>query len=85
MTPAECSRAIDRATRVLIGSRCLAQGVAGQCLLRREGRAATLTLGVHLDESRRLQAHAWLESEGIIVTGANEAAQYASLEPHRAP
>jgi Transglutaminase-like superfamily len=85
MTSEECSRAIDRATRLLIGSRCLARGVAGECLLRREGRPATLTLGVHLDDSRRLQAHAWLQSDGIFVTGADEAARYASLEPNRVP
>jgi transglutaminase superfamily protein len=85
MSVHECARAIDRATRVLSASRCLARGVAAECLLRREGRHSTLNFGVHFDDSRRLQAHAWLESEGVVVTGAEEAARYASLEARRTP
>jgi hypothetical protein len=85
MSVHECARAIDSATPVLSGSRCLARGVAAECLLRREGRHATLNFGVHVDDSRRLQAHAWLESEGVVVTGAEEAARYASLEARRTP
>jgi hypothetical protein len=85
MTAHECTRAIDRATGVLSGSRCLARGVAAECLLRREGRRATLNYGVHFDDSRLLQAHAWLECEGVVVTGADEAARYAPLEARRTP
>jgi hypothetical protein len=85
MTVAECARAIDRATRFLPGARCLARGVAAECLLRREGRPATLTVGVRFDEDRRFHSHAWVESDGVIVTGGDEAARYASLGPRRAP
>jgi hypothetical protein len=79
MTSLECARAIQRAASILPASRCLARGLAAECLLRRDGRSPTLTLGVGFDESRLLQAHAWLESDGIIVTGREEAARYAPL------
>jgi hypothetical protein len=85
MTLLECSRAIERAARLVSGSRCLARGLAGECLLRREGLPAALRLGVQLDNCRRLRAHAWLESAGVIVTGGEEAARYALLRTRGAP
>jgi hypothetical protein len=81
MTSLECARAIQRAASILPATRCLARGLAAEGLLRRDGRSPTLTLGVGFDESRVLQAHAWLESDGVIVTGREEAARYAPLAP----
>lgn len=85
MTQAECARAIDRAAQLLPDTRCLVRAVAAEYLLRREGHAAALKLGVNLDEFRQLKAHAWVESGGLTVTGGDEAAGYAPLEPPRAP
>jgi hypothetical protein len=71
MTPVDCERALRRAVRVLPCASCLARAVAAACLLRREGRNSTLTIGVRFDSARRFHAHAWLESEGLIVTGGH--------------
>src|SRR5437867_7825368 len=46
MTAIECEQAVRRAARVLPSASCLARAVAGACLLRRDGRDSTLTIGV---------------------------------------
>jgi hypothetical protein len=52
-------------------SRCLAQAVAGQWMLKRRHIAGTLYLGVAKDETKpeKLGAHAWLRCGNIILTG----------------
>ena len=85
MTIQECSRALQRASRVLIGTRCLARAVAGECLLRREGWASAVMLGVEVDARGQLEAHAWLESAGEIVTGGEHRSRYQSLRPREIP
>jgi hypothetical protein len=79
MTAAECERALRRALRVLPSASCLAQAIAAACLLRRAGRDSTLTIGVRFDSAHGFQAHAWLESDGIIVTGRNELFEHRVL------
>ena len=77
ITPAECATAIRRAARVW-PARCLAQAIAGYCLLRRAGVNATVTLGARVAE-RRFDAHAWLEAGGLTVTGGDRRDEYAPL------
>jgi hypothetical protein len=79
MTLAECEQALRRARRVLPSTSCLAQAIAAACLLRRDGRNSTLTIGVRFDSAHRFHAHAWLESDGIIVTGRNERLEHRVL------
>jgi hypothetical protein len=83
LTPAECATAIGRAAR-LWPSRCLPQAIAGYCLLRRAGVHATLTLGARVEGSR-LDAHAWLEAGGVMVTGGERVHEYAPLIPAERP
>ena len=77
ITPAECAIAVRRAAR-LWPAACLPQALAGYCLLRRAGRTPSITLGVSLDD-RRLNAHAWLECDGITVTGGGVDEHYTPL------
>ena len=77
LTPAECATAIRRAARVW-PARCLAQAIAGYCLLRRAGVTATMTLGARV-EGRRFDAHAWLDVGGVTVTGGDRSDEYAPL------
>ncbi len=83
MTALECEVALRRAATVLPGSSCLARAVAAACLLRRNRRASVLTIGIDFADSsavgRDLRAHAWLESDGTVVVGAQERATYAPL------
>jgi hypothetical protein len=68
-------RAVDRAARTLPGSACLAQALTAELLLRGDGYEARLSLGVAPGaptERLPLDAHAWLESGGVVVTGEVE-------------
>ncbi len=49
---------------------CLTHALLAEALLRREGHAARLVIGVERPEHRRLAAHAWIESQGAVVVGS---------------
>ena len=80
----ECALAIARATVVFPRARCLARALAASGLLRRAGRASTLHLGAGFDGDRRFEAHAWLECDGLLVTGGDVADRYVSFEARAA-
>jgi hypothetical protein len=74
----DCERAIRRASRVLPSSRCLALACAGAALLRREGRESQLTLHVN-HAGDRLEAHASLVADGVIVSGSGDGMSWPVL------
>ncbi len=61
--------AVEAASRRIPGATCLTQGMATQILLGRLGQRAELRLGVARKQNGRLEAHAWVESQGRIVSG----------------
>lgn len=78
-------RAVDRAARTVPGSACLAQALAAEILLRRAGCPAHVRIGVAPD-GRPLDAHAWVESAGVVVTGdADDLHRYQTLLDFGAP
>lgn len=64
-------RAVTRAARTIPGSACLAQALTAELLLRRLGLPVRASIGVALD-GKPLDAHAWVESAGVLVTGDSE-------------
>jgi hypothetical protein len=56
--------------RIPFLSRCLTQAVAAKILLTRCGHPALMRIGVSRNENGRLEAHAWVESQGVVVIGA---------------
>ncbi len=50
---------------------CLVQALAGERWLRRRGVAAQIVIGVRKDDLGALDAHAWLEAGGHVVTGGD--------------
>ncbi len=73
-------RAVIRASRSLPGSTCLAQSLAAERLLLQGGCDARLSIGVAPGGSRRsLDAHAWVESGGVLVTGDDQHERYELL------
>jgi hypothetical protein len=60
------SRRIPRAT-------CLTQALALQTMLARRGTETSLRLGVARDDRGRFRAHAWLEQNGAVLIGGEEA------------
>jgi hypothetical protein len=66
------ARAVERAAARLPGeSKCLAQAIALQWLLRRRGLGGTLTIGVRAGQLRgRLDdLHAWVSRGGKVLIG----------------
>jgi hypothetical protein len=70
-------------------NRCLAEALTAQCLLRRNGHAAVLRIGVARASapltgrtaSAPIAAHAWLEHAGRIIVGGEAAPAYRTLQP----
>ncbi len=83
MSAADCELALRRGAAVLPGTSCLARAVAAACLLRRDGHGTVLTIGVGFADAaasrRGFQAHAWLESDGVVVVGGAGRAAYTPL------
>ncbi len=87
--PAAVRRGMIRATRSLPGSTCLAQALAAELLLRSGGHPARLTIGVATAKPTHnatagapavpIDAHAWVESGGLVVAGEGELGQYTAL------
>jgi hypothetical protein len=69
---AAASRRVPRAT-------CLTQALALQTLFAREGYESDLHIGVARTGEGRLEAHAWLESEGQIVIGGGGVERFTPL------
>ena len=68
----DIGRAISQASRHLpLKLLCLQQALAAKQMLDRRNIASTLYLGTRRDQQGRLQAHAWLRSGGIEVTGGD--------------
>jgi hypothetical protein len=66
------ARSIERSSRHLrLRTTCLVQALAADAMLRRRGIPSILHLGVlgQRPNGGRLEAHAWVESDGVTVTG----------------
>ena len=58
-------------------SACLVRAVAAKRMLRRRGIPSTLYLGLARDESRELEAHAWLRCGSHLLAGQPGHERYA--------
>jgi hypothetical protein len=75
--------AVAVASQCIIGATCLTQALAAQVLFRRRGYPSCLRIGVAKIEEARLDAHAWVESQGKIVIGGAEGMSRYTLLPLR--
>ena len=75
-----CSRAIARASVLFPAAQCLSRAIAAECLLRRSGRAARLRFAAGFDQAHALEAHAWLESDGLAVTPSSAPGPFQPLD-----
>ena len=60
---------VELASRYVPFATCLTRALVVQMLFTRDGYPAHLCIGVAKSKEDRLEAHAWVESEGRIVTG----------------
>lgn len=87
--PRAVRRAMLRASRSLPGSSCLAQSLVAERLLHRGGSRARLSIGVARADAGSastpnasrvaLDAHAWVESGGLLVSGDDPHDRYRLL------
>lgn len=63
---------IEAASRYVPAATCLTRSMAAQILLRRNGHASTLWIGVARGSCGALEAHAWVECDGRVVVGEVE-------------
>lgn len=81
LSPSQIGKLIASAgRRVPVKQVCLIQALAAEAVCKRLGKPCRLHIGVLKEEAHSLQAHAWLESEGKIVTGEKEASDYTPLK-----
>lgn len=76
---ARIGSAVTGVSRYVPGASCLTQALAARLLLAAEGHQSTLRIGMARIDGR-LQAHAWLESDGTIVVGGAGHRQFAPFE-----
>ncbi len=72
---------VDVSSRYLPFSTCLTKALTLQILLARKGLPYSLNIGVFKTDEGKLDAHAWLKSEGRIVIGHLEDLSKYSLLP----
>jgi hypothetical protein len=61
------------------GANCLVRALAAEVMLGRYGYPAELHFGVANPAAGGFKAHAWLESEGVVVMGDFELESYVQL------
>jgi hypothetical protein len=78
----EISRAVDVAARFVPGATCLVKAQVGCAMLNRFGYAAKIRLGV-LKNLSKLEAHAWVECDGLVMMGdtGNQYVELPAMEP----
>jgi hypothetical protein len=79
--PGRITWALDRASHVVPGTTCLPRALAAAVLLKRMGYPAILHIGVARGSDRPVDAHAWVESRGNVITGGGDLERYAVLAP----
>lgn len=61
--------AVNAATRYVPGAKCLARALATQVLMNRYGYSPELRIGVTKNQTGKLEAHAWIEYQGLVIIG----------------
>lgn len=69
------AQAVQRVARYVPNASCLAQALTAWVMLRRRRLPARVAIGVRSRDAT-ITAHAWLESGGHIVLGAEEAQEH---------
>lgn len=60
-------------------TKCFEQAIAAKIILKQRRLKSTLYLGVYKDQSDKMQAHAWLKHNTVIVTGGPSIEKYTVI------
>jgi hypothetical protein len=83
LTVDEAAWAVTAAARRVPGTRCLAWALALRGLLAQAGRASELRIGVRAGGPGAIEAHAWIECDGRVLSWG-DAAGFQALRPRAA-
>ena len=72
-------RAVQRGARLLPGTTCLPQALAGLLFASSRGLRAWVCIGVQAGSDEPFGAHAWLVTARGVVIGGEEAARFTPL------
>jgi hypothetical protein len=78
LPPEQVAWAVQATARLVPGATCLVRALALERMLRRDGQPARLTIGVAKVPGAPLAAHAWVESDGVVLLAV---AGFTRLEP----
>ena len=71
---------IDVVSRYILFTTCLNKALTAQVLLKRYGYLSNLHIGVVKNDKGKLNAHAWVESNGKIIIGdLKDLSRYTAL------
>ena len=79
---AQIAWAVSTVSRYVPGATCLTQALAAEWMLRCHGYNPYFHIGVTKNQSRALEAHAWIEVEGKVILGDTGLERFTPL---RAP
>lgn len=71
--------AVVVASRYIPKATCLTKAMVAQVLLEQEGYPACLQIGVAKSDVGKVEAHAWVESQGQVVIGESGLKRYTPL------
>lgn len=71
--------AVRVAGRTMLGATCLSQALALQELLAWRGHSSQVRIGVARGVGGRLEAHAWVEYQGLVILGGSGTKYYTPL------
>lgn len=78
--PRRIAWAVRAAGRFLPGGqRCLVQSVAVQSMLRRSRLPGRVRIGFRRETDGRLRGHAWVESQGAVLTGGADPGSFVAV------
>lgn len=75
----ELAWAVAAAAKYVPGATCLVQALTLEAWAGAHNAPVQTQFGVFRDEAGRLNAHAWVESEGRVILGATEPGRFALL------
>lgn len=79
-SPKRIGWAVSIASRAVPGAtHCLTQALVTHLLLTRRGQSAELCFGVDKQSPEKFIAHAWVESNGVVVIGGPHIHRYIKL------
>lgn len=76
--PRAIGQTVSRVARRIPQASCLTQAIAARLLLARRGHKSALRFGGKQVDGE-LEAHAWVEVEGVIVVGRRPPGEFASF------